>query len=47
MIRHALRTLSAEVDRQQALEDFLAEWQAEAGPLDDDAVDAMAQRYGL
>ena len=47
VIRQALRTLSAEVDRQQALEDFLAEWQAEAGPLDDDAVDAMARRYGL
>jgi len=47
VIRQALRTLSAEVDRQQALEDFLAEWQAEAGPLDDGAVDAMARRYGL
>lgn len=46
-IRQALRLLSAEVDRQQALGDFLGEWEREVGPVDEDAVQAMAQRYGL
>ena len=46
-IRQALRRLSAEVDRQRALEEFLTEWQHDAGPVDEGAVEAMAQRFGL
>lgn len=45
-IRQALRRLSAEVDRQQALEEFLADWEHDAGPVDEGAVEAMAQRFG-
>lgn len=46
-IRQALRYLAADLDRQQALGDFLTEWHEEAGPLDEGGVDAMAQRYEL
>jgi len=46
-IRIALQSLSAEFDRRAALEDFLDAWQHEAGPVDEAAVDAMAQRFGL
>ena len=37
-------------DRQRdggALNAFQEAWKAEAGPLDEDAVAAMAKRYGL
>ncbi len=46
-IRQALRRLAAERDRHEALDGFLTAWQREAGPVDEDAVEAMAQRYGL
>ena len=46
-IREALRFLSADVERHEALEGFLAEWESERGPVDEAAVEAMAQRYGL
>jgi len=46
-IRQALRDLAASRQRQRDLSSFLAEWDAEAGPLDDDEITAMAQRYGL
>lgn len=46
-IRQALRQLSADVDRQQALESFLSDWQSTDGPIDEHAVEAMAQRYDL
>ncbi len=46
-IRQALRLLSAEVDRKESLEEFLAEWEAAEGPIDEAAVGAMAKRYGL
>ena len=46
-IRQALRRLSAEVDRQQSLEDFLTDWQRTEGPVDEAAVDAIARRFGL
>jgi len=46
-IRQALHALSADLDRHAALEDFLAAWEEQAGPIDDEAVDAMAQRLGL
>lgn len=46
-IRHALRSLAADRRRHLALESFLDGWNAEAGPLDEEAVAAMARRYGL
>jgi predicted transcriptional regulator len=46
-IRQALRHLSAELDRHQALGDLLTDWHEEAGPIDEGRVEAMAQRYGL
>ena len=46
-IRQAIRNLAAERTRQQALRSFLSEWDAEAGPVDEDEVTAMAERYGL
>jgi predicted transcriptional regulator len=46
-IRHALRNLAADRKRQNALRSFLAEWDAGEGPIDEDDVAAMAQRYGL
>lgn len=46
-IRQALRGLSLELDRQEALDGFLADWQNQTGPVDEAAVEAMAVRYGL
>ena len=46
-IRQALRRLSAEVDRQQSLEAFLADWQRAEGPVDEAAVEAIAHCFGL
>lgn len=46
-IRQALRNLAAERRRQDALRSFLAAWDAEAGPIDDQDVAEMADRYGL
>ena len=46
-IRQALRRLSAEVERQQSLEDFLDDWQRAEGPVDEAEVDAIKQRFGL
>ena len=47
VIRHALRTLAADRRREAALRDVLAEWDAQAGPVDDEAVAATVERYGL
>ena len=46
-IRQALRFLAADRERRDALNSFVEAWNAEAGPLDEDAVAAMAARYGL
>lgn len=46
-IRQALRQLSAQVARTQALTDLLADWADEAGPVDEAAVARIAERYGL
>ena len=46
-IRQALRSLAADRRRHLALESFLDDWNAEAGPVDEEAVAAMARRYGL
>ncbi len=45
-IRHAIRLLAADIERRDALTSFLDEWDKEAGPPDEDAIDAMATRYG-
>ncbi len=47
VIRQALRNLAADRKRQDALRSFVDEWDAEVGPIDNDAVAAMAERYGL
>ncbi len=39
--------MSLELDRQEALDGFLADWQNQTGPVDEAAVEAMAVRYGL
>jgi Arc/MetJ-type ribon-helix-helix transcriptional regulator len=46
-IRHALRSLAADRQRQSALRSFLAAWDNEEGPIDDQEVAVMAQRFGL
>ena len=43
-IRQALRTLAADRKRRNALNAFLAEWDTEEGPIDEEAVAAMAER---
>lgn len=47
VIRHALRVLAADRRRKDALRSFLAEWDAEDGPIDDRDIDKMAERYNL
>ena len=46
-IRQALRNLAADRKRQSALRSFLAAWDDEAGPIDEEDVAMMAERYGL
>ena len=46
-IRQALRNLAADRKRQNALRSFLAEWDSEEGPIDEEDVEEMADRYGL
>lgn len=46
-IRQALRSLAADRKRQNALSEFLAEWDTEHGPAKEEDIAAMAQRYGL
>jgi Arc/MetJ-type ribon-helix-helix transcriptional regulator len=46
-IRQALRNLAADRRRQDALRSFLAEWDTEAGPIDNEDIATMADRYGL
>ena len=46
-IRQALRNLAADRKRQNALRSFLAEWDTEDDPIDEDDITGMAKRYGL
>jgi hypothetical protein len=46
-LRVGLRLLAAETHRRAALADLLADWEQEVGPVDDDAVAAMSDRYSL
>jgi Arc/MetJ-type ribon-helix-helix transcriptional regulator len=46
-LREGLRLLAATKRQQAALSEMLHDWEAEAGPVDEEAVTAMADRYGL
>lgn len=46
-LRVGLRLLAAENQRHTALADLLVDWETEAGPVDDEAVAAMSDRFGL
>ena len=46
-LRIGLRLLAAETRRQAALADLLGAWEHETGPVDEGAVAAMSDRYGL
>lgn len=46
-IRAGLRLLAASTRQREALAELLCDWERDAGPVDDDAVTAMVDRYGL
>lgn len=46
-LRAGLRLLAAETQRRAALADLLSDWEREAGPVNEDAVTAMTDRYRL
>jgi Arc/MetJ-type ribon-helix-helix transcriptional regulator len=45
VIRHGIRMLAQESRRWERLEEVLAAWEAEAGPVDEAEVDSMRRRY--
>lgn len=47
VLRTGLRQLAAARQRQDALRAFVAQWDLDDGPIADDEVAAMADRYGL
>ena len=46
-LRAGLRLLAADTRRQAELAELLCDWESEAGPVDDEAVAAMVDRYRL
>jgi predicted transcriptional regulator len=46
-LRVGLRLLAAENQRHAALVDLLLDWERETGPVNDEAVAAMSDRFGL
>ena len=46
-LRAGLELLAMEAHRRIALNDLLSEWEREAGPVHDDVVAAVSERYGL
>lgn len=46
-LRQGLRMLATTTRQQAALAELLRDWDAESGPVDDEAVAAMAKRYDL
>ena len=46
-IHGGLRMLATTTRQHAALAELLRDWEAEAGPVDDDGVAAMAKRYDL
>ena len=45
VIRQGIRLLALESRRRETLNDVLAAWEAEAGPLDEAEVESMRRRY--
>ena len=45
VIRHGIRLLAQELQRRETLNEVLAAWAAEAGPLDEEEVESMRRRY--
>lgn len=45
VIRQGIRLLAQESQRRERLNEILAAWEAEAGPLDEIEVEAMGRRY--
>ncbi len=45
VIRHGIRRLAEEQAQRVALRSLLRDWQAESGPVDEDLVAEMQQRY--
>ena len=46
-LREGLRLLAAQTQRRSSLADLLLEWESEAGPVSEEAVAAMRERYEL
>ncbi len=46
-LRVGLRLLAAENERHTALTELLVDWADEVGPVDDEEVAAMSDRFGL
>lgn len=44
-IRHGIRLLAQEQARREALRSLLSDWEAEAGPVDEDAIASVTERY--
>ncbi len=47
VIREAIRLLSGHEARRKGMREFLDQWEAEVGPIDQAEVDEMARRFGL
>ncbi len=45
VIRHGIRRLAEEQAQRAALRSLLHDWEAESGPVDEDMVAEMRQRY--
>ena len=45
VIRHGIRRLAEEQRQRQELRSLLRDWEAESGPVDEDAVAEMQWRY--
>jgi Arc/MetJ-type ribon-helix-helix transcriptional regulator len=46
-LREGLRLLAASTRRQAALGELVREWEAESGPVDEDTISRVADRYEL
>jgi Arc/MetJ-type ribon-helix-helix transcriptional regulator len=46
-LRQGLRLLAADTHRRSALADLLLDWERESGPVSEEAVAAMTERYAL
>lgn len=46
-LRQGLRMLATTTRQQAALAELLRDWEAEVGPVDDEALAVMAKRYDL